>query len=165
MRKALLLVLFFCLATTAPALTIDKKDLVSLAVIPGLDKSRPSELVIANLEVGLSDLKGVALVERSLINKVLQELTLGEAGFQDKKLAVNIGQLVEANILLFAEKISQDATVTPSDQKIIRLRMVESQTGIVLGTLLETEDRLHAGLKTVYSGGARGRSQHKNRTG
>ncbi len=132
------------------------KEPVSLAVIPGAGERQPSDLVIANLEVHLSSLPDVSLVERSLINKVLQEIHLGESGLQDKKQAVTIGQLVAADILVFVKKgrpslEHKEQITSGTDTDIVLIRLMETRTGIILGSLLEDAERLESDLPSILS--------------
>jgi len=152
MQKFLLITLILTITNPAAAQPGENvsNGSISLAVIPGEGDRQPSDIVIANLEVGLSALEDVTLVDRSVINKVLQEIHLGESGFQNKKKAVTIGNLVAANILLFVEKtISSDQEKSHTETDIVHIRLVESRTGIILGSFMETADMLESGIQSV----------------
>ncbi len=99
----------------------------SIAIIPGEGDRAVDSLFIAQLEVQLSQLPNIRLLERGLIQDILEEHRMRAAGITTgAKNAIRLGQLLSADILLFAERIPNDETL------IYRMRIVESQTGIVL---------------------------------
>ena len=151
---ALLVCSIFFFITSVSASPVEKKGAASLAVIPGVGDRQPSDLVMANLEVRLSQCQDIDLVERALINKILQEAALSASGLQAQNQAIQIGRLVQADILLFVEKVLPADRIqesgTPSvKEDIIRIRLVESQTGIILASLMEKERQLQGAVETV----------------
>ena len=69
-------------------------DLVRLAILPGEGERAPSERVIAQLEVALSQEKDVALLERAEVRKVLREQKLSASGLTDPATAVRLGKML-----------------------------------------------------------------------
>ncbi|MCD4780353.1 MAG: hypothetical protein K8S27_07395 [Candidatus Omnitrophica bacterium] len=151
-KRVFLCVLLFFVTTTIQAQSLAQTETVRLAVIPGVGKAQPPEFVTAQLEVELSNLEDITLVERRQINQVLQEITLGAAGYQDTKQTVAIGHLVNANILFFVEQVAPDRAIggmTADEPDIIRIRMVESRSGIVLGSFMESFEDMQSGLEAI----------------
>lgn len=99
----------------------------SIAIISGERERAVDSLFIAQLEVRLSQLSNIRLLERTFIQDILEEHRLRASGITtDAKNTVQLGQLLSADILLFAERIPNDEIL------IYRMKIVESKTGIVL---------------------------------
>lgn len=126
MKKTL--VFFFCCAwgvlssaLPAPAIRLAIVDFQNLTTQPKFDylSSAIPQLLVTDLKPA----KKIELIERSQLDKVLQEHQLGQSGAVDEKTAVKIGQLVGANHLLLGAVFQTD--------DLIRLdaRLVEIASG------------------------------------
>lgn len=109
---------------------------VRLAVIGGQGKRAPAEHLLALLEVSLSKESQIVLLDRAEIQKVLDEQKLGAVGLINPSLAAAIGGLLAADVMLFAER------ATKTGKPLVRLRIVESRTGIALCSFLGEEKEI-----------------------
>ncbi len=103
---------------------------IQIAIIPGQNQRNVYEPVIDLLEVQLSQLDNLVLLERTQIWNAIDELSLSAGGFIDPKQSAKLGNLLSADVLLIVEK------VPTSEPPMIRLRFVESTTAITLNTVL-----------------------------
>ncbi|VAX36661.1 hypothetical protein MNBD_UNCLBAC01-1204 [hydrothermal vent metagenome] len=118
---------------------------VSLAIIPTQSTLAPEEVVTARLEENISHSKGMRLVERTQIKKILEELQIGASGMMDSKNVPRLGQLLSADILLFMGKVPDIVPVT------YRIQIIESESGIILNTTLDSEEVLLKDIDSVMS--------------
>lgn len=128
---------------------------VRLAIISGESEHKPSDFFIAQLEVGLSGLRGIGLVERAEIERILAEQHLVWGGLTETALphSLQLGQLLSADVLVFVEAIQETSPT------VYRLRMMESHTGIILGeafvpAAVEDED-VSLAVQSVKQGAAK----------
>jgi len=122
MGKTILVVCWFqCLSALALAGSAEPSV---LAVLEGTGKRKPATEVVLLLEVALGKRPGIALVERALINKILEEQELTALSPGDSRTSVRLGELLGAKALLHVEKVGQSG---------VRVRLVETATGIILG--------------------------------
>jgi hypothetical protein len=84
-----------------------------------------SQKLAALIGVSLSE-AGVELVERERIAAVLAEQELAAKSLADSKHAVRLGKLLEAEALVYVERIS------PRTGTLLRVRVIETRTGIRL---------------------------------
>lgn len=117
------------LAASSPAAT-------TLAILAGDGADAQTEAVVARLEVACSKVTDLALVERALIRKVLDEQALAAGGLTASN-GVVLGRLLAAELLLFAERAP-----TTTNAPAWRVQAVESATSVTLGTWVESEDAL-----------------------
>jgi hypothetical protein len=105
---------------------------VRIAILTGEGDRAVAEPAVGQLEVALSAVKDITLLERAAIIKILAEQKLSAAGFSDPATAVKLGKLLSVELFLFVERVPQ------SDPAVCRLQMTETLTGVVLsGGLLE----------------------------
>jgi hypothetical protein len=118
------------------ALIVDKAS--------GLDKSP----LISLLEVQLSQEKGIKLLERAEIEKILSEKKL-QLSFEASANAdrLKIGNILGADALLCVDKI-----VTTERQELIHIRIIETRTGIILDDVLITSSGVEADVKALIEG-------------
>ena len=135
----LLLTLFSANLTFA-----DSGKTINVAIIvnrsSGLDKSP----LIPLLEVEISKMENIKLLERSEIERVLAEkrlqLSLGTEENQNRQL---IGNTLGAEVILFIDKFTDY-----NQNEWIRTRIVETRTGIIFDDLLIASSGLDEDIKT-----------------
>lgn len=138
MKKGMLLIVLLQLAGAqeTPASSLAAPGEVPVAVIRGQGGRAPEALVLAELEVALSQQEGVALVERSEIDKILQEQELAVSGLTEPRTAARLGKLLSAELLLFVEKV-------PGAQPPgYRLQVAETATGVTFAARVVKAERL-----------------------
>jgi len=121
------------LATAAP---------IRLAILTGEGDRAVDDATLAQVEVALTDVKEVTLLERTQIRNILAEQKLSAAGLTDPATAVKLGTLLSVEMFLFAErvKLPQPANAPPGVQSpagpqappICRVQVIETKTGIAL---------------------------------
>lgn len=95
--------------------------------------------LVSLLEVKLSQVKGIQLLERAQIDKILQEQQLSVAGLLQRHSAVRVGLLLRADaFLLLAEEHSKGEGKNGS--KLLRVRLVETAHGLRLLDSFEEPD-------------------------
>ena len=110
---------------------------ISIALIAdkasGLDKSP----LVPLFEVELSKIENIKLLERSEIDKILTEQKL-QLTFEssENKSRMHIGNILGADVLIVIENALNTKTQS------IRLRIVETRTGIILGDFLQTDSNI-----------------------
>lgn len=114
-------------AATRVALVADK--------VLGLDKSP----LVPLLEVELSKKKGIHLLERGEIDKILREQKISAANLVQRDKTVKAGQLlrVDAFVLLSAEGVDDKEN---KESKLLRVRLVETAHGLRLLDTFESFD-------------------------
>jgi hypothetical protein len=110
----------------------------TIAIIPGEGECALSEAAVAKIEVALSEFKGVTLIERAEIRKIIAEQKLGATALSDPATSVRLGQILPANIFVVVERIPK---ITPP---LCRLQIIEGKTGIILAGQLQGADELLA---------------------
>lgn len=118
---------------------------VMVAIVGGDAGSAPSDVVIAKLEVALSQDQNINLVERSLVRKLLAEQKLSAAGLTDASTALRLGQLFSADLFLFLEKFPE------SEPTSYHIQMIEAKTGISLAGVLTTEKSITEDVSPIIS--------------
>jgi len=86
-----------------------------------------SSIVSEQLTMCLARIKGVQLVERSLLSKVLQEMNLAQTGALQPETAQQLGNLLEAKAIVTGTLIDQEDEKTE-----INARIIEVKTGAIL---------------------------------
>jgi hypothetical protein len=132
MRKIHIVFLLVTLILTNSILA-DADKTINIALIAdkasGLDKSS----LVSLLEVELSKLENIKLLERGEVEKVLAEKKLQlsfEASANESR--IQIGNILGADVILFIKKITG-----PERQEIIDARIVETRTGVILDDVLQ----------------------------
>lgn len=110
-----------CLVTAQPGRSAD----TVVAILPGVGAAAPPEQVVVQWEVACSQTSGLALVERTLIRKVLTEQALAAGGMAGTN-SITLGRLVAADLFVFLDLL-------PGTNAICRTRAVEATTGLLLG--------------------------------
>ncbi len=113
----------------------------TVAIVPGVLDKAPSELLLVKMEEALSHLDQVRLLERAQVYKVLDERELRLSGLVDDNRA--LGGWLSASLMVFVEKLpdAQDA--------VIRIRVVESETGIIMSSALHLASALTQDINVV----------------
>jgi len=109
---------------------------VRVAIVGGEGERAPSEAVLAALEVGPSREDTLVPVERRRVAEVLTELKLGARGLAEPGTVVKMGRLLSADVMAFVERLPGGGP------KAVRVRAVETRTGIALGAEVGLEDSL-----------------------
>ena len=86
-------------------------------------------LLVAGLSEALLEKSRVQLVERELLDKLLDELKLGTSQLADRNAALNLGRILAAKLVLFGQVIYS------GPQTQVSLRVVETETGEIRGAL------------------------------
>ncbi len=116
-----------------------------VAVLPFFNDSPTArlddmELGFAELfQLALTEVSGVRLVERQVLEKILSEQNLTEAGLVDDSTAVAIGKLAGANVLLTGSFLELDSQLS------IQVRTMNAATGTIIGTARVADEASHFG--------------------
>jgi hypothetical protein len=106
----------------------EPKKALNIAVIAdktgGLDKSP----LVSLLEVQLSNNKNIKLIERTKIDKILQEQQLSAAGLLERNNTIKIGQLLRADAFIILSLENQTEKVGD----LIRVRLAQTAHGLRL---------------------------------
>ena len=78
--------------------------------------------------------------------KLLAEQKLSAVGLTDPATVLQLGQLVGAELFLFVEKLPK------AKPAAYRIKMIETQTGIALGTPLFTEKSIGEDISPIVQG-------------
>jgi tetratricopeptide (TPR) repeat protein len=89
-------------------------------------------LVAAGISEALLEKSRVQLVERELLDKLLEELKLGTSQLVDRNAALNLGRILAAKLIFFG----QIAYSGPQTQ--VSFRVVETETGRISATVNES---------------------------
>ncbi|MBN1975426.1 MAG: hypothetical protein JW787_17450 [Sedimentisphaerales bacterium] len=117
----------------------NSNEKISIALIAdkasGLDKSP----LVSLLEVELSQKKGIQLLERAAIDKIIEEQKLNASGLLDRNTAIKIGKLLRADafIILSLESQMKDAN------DLVRVRISETAHGLRLADFFEQSEKLN----------------------
>ncbi|MBN2591376.1 MAG: hypothetical protein JXA96_16040 [Sedimentisphaerales bacterium] len=111
---------------------------VRIAVIAEKTSDFDKSPLISLLEVELSQKEGVKLLERAVIDNILEEQQLSAAGLLDRNATIEIGKLLRADafIILSLENKVQDAN------DLIRMRISETAHGLRLLDSFEQSNRI-----------------------
>lgn len=139
--KILVLVCVFLFLRPAKGFCRGKQ--VHMAIIPGPAVTSDEDGTLGVLESQLSNMTDIAFVDRSYIMRVLSEQKFAVGFTSEKKNAPRMGHLLQADILLFIKRISE------VDQSVYRIRLVESRSGIVLGSMIEKGADLQGDISHV----------------
>jgi class 3 adenylate cyclase/CHAT domain-containing protein/tetratricopeptide (TPR) repeat protein len=88
-------------------------------------------LLVAGLSEALLEKSRVQLVERDLLERLLEELKLGTSQLADRNSALNLGRILAAKLILFGQ------VVYSGPQTQVSLRLVETETGRISATVNE----------------------------
>lgn len=139
MRRFLPFLAGFVVALVASAVSAGPPPEVRLAVIPQTGRLGPTPTLVAQLEVALSNEAGIGLVERQFIDQIWREQTLSFMGLSTGAGAIQAGKLLNADMLLLLERLEESLAKKQGKDKppaLLRCRVVEVRTGIVLGSLI-----------------------------
>jgi sulfatase modifying factor 1 len=118
--------------STPPLSSLDGPPVI--AVLPFFNDSPTArlddmELGFAELfQLMLSEVSGVRLVERQVLEKILSEQDLTQAGLVDDSTAVALGKLAGANVLLTGSFLELESQLS------IQVRTMNTATGAIIGT-------------------------------
>ncbi|MBF0113350.1 MAG: hypothetical protein HQK74_11555, partial [Desulfamplus sp.] len=85
-----------------------------------------SQILASALAGVLLDKSSVRLVERAMLDKVLEELNLGTTELMSKETALSIGKLMSAKTMLSGQMIFTNSEIQVS------LRLIETETGQIV---------------------------------
>jgi len=119
-------IVFVLLPHTVFCLIINAAETPSVALVFSRDQNRPSPIVESTLFDRLSKIEKIVLVEREAIHAVLSEHKLNVPGLIDPAKAIQLGRLIAADAFVLVEMLRT------KDSELVRLRLVESRTGIRL---------------------------------
>ncbi len=88
-------------------------------------------LLVAGLSEALLEKSRVQLVERDLLERLLEELKLGTSELADRNSALNLGRILAAKLILFGQ------VVYSGPQTQVSFRLVETETGRISATVNE----------------------------
>lgn len=88
-------------------------------------------LLVSGLSEALLEKSRVQLVERDLIERLLEELKLGTSELADRNSALNLGRILAAKLILFGQ------VVYSGPQTQVSFRLVETETGRISATVNE----------------------------
>jgi len=89
-------------------------------------------LLAAGLSEALIEKSRVQLVERDILDKLLEELKLGTSQLADRNAALSLGRILAAKLVLFGQ------VVYSGPQTQVSLRVVETETGRISATVSES---------------------------
>ena len=81
------------------------------------------QLVVSGITEHVLEQGRVQLVERALLDKLLEELKLGTSKLADRDTALSVGKIVAARLILFGQVVYSD----PQNQ--VSMRVIETETG------------------------------------
>jgi len=97
-RRTLIVALSSLLAFVGPPAVCGPAEAtpqpIRLAILPGEGERAPAEEAIAQLEVALTGMKDITLLERAEVRKILAEQKLSAAGLSDPATAIALGKLI-----------------------------------------------------------------------
>lgn len=88
-------------------------------------------LLVSGLSEALLEKSRVQLVERDLLERLLEELKLGTSELADRNSALNLGRILAAKLILFGQ------VVYSGPQTQVSFRLVETETGRISATVNE----------------------------
>jgi hypothetical protein len=95
--------------------------------------------LVSLLEVRLSQREDIHLLERTEIDKILQEQKLNLAGLLERNTAVRVGRLIHADALLLLS-IENHQGNKQNEKALLRIRLVETAHGLRLLDSFEQSD-------------------------
>ncbi len=132
-------VLLGVLAVTAmmptPAASQAQDRPATIALLAGEADRAPSPDLVALLEATLSKEPTINVVERALLEKILQEQHLSVSGLADPQTIIRVGQLSSVDLFAFIERIPN------SRPPACRLQITEAGSGVVLVRSAHAEQR------------------------
>ena len=90
------------------------------------------KLLVSGMEDQLLQHSRVQLVERALLDKLLQELKLGTSKLVDKQTALSLGRMLAAKLVLIGQ------VVYSGPQTQVSFRLIETETGRITAAVNET---------------------------
>lgn len=124
-NKILLLAAILWLTSSVFAAS-DKK--INLAIIADKSSGLDNSPLISLLEVELSQKDGIRLLERTAIDKILEEQQLSATGLLDRNTTIKIGKLLRADAFIILSTESQ----SKESGDLIRVRVSETAHGLRL---------------------------------
>jgi hypothetical protein len=134
-------------------------DAINIAVIADKAFDLDQSYLVSILEVELSQTEGIQVLERTRIDKILQEQQLSLAGLLDRNAIVKAGQLLRADAFILLSQESSSVEARPSRRqpvddfnedllqpdnspkgKLIRVRIMETAHGLRLSDRFEELD-------------------------
>ena len=89
-------------------------------------------LLVTGIAVQILQRGRVQLVERALLEKLMEELKLGSSQLADRSTALNLGKILAAKLILTGQLIYS------GPQTQITMRLIESETGRIAAAVSET---------------------------
>jgi len=114
---------------TSRPLTLWVMDISTQGHSPDEGRER---LLGAGLSEQLLNHPRVRLVERALLDKLMEELKIGSSRLTDRRTALSLGKLMAARLVLFGNVIYS------GPQTQISLRLIESETGRITASVSES---------------------------
>ena len=90
------------------------------------------KLLVSGIEDQLLQHSRVRLVERALLDKLLEELKLGTSKLVDKRTALSLGKILAAKLILIGQ------VVYSGPQTQVSIRLIETETGRITAAVNET---------------------------
>jgi len=110
-----------------------------VAVLTGAGSRAPSAALLLQTEKAVANMERIELVPRAEIDKVLKEIDLSTSGPVGGQRAKDLGERLNAEVLLYIIKPPRGWTHAR------QLLAIEAETGILLGTFIEAEEALKPG--------------------
>jgi len=127
-------------ATTVASPEEKKKLDITIAILPFANNSPDKSLDSAGITLAdlisaqMSSKKGFKLVERQRIERLLNEMNLGQAGMINQTTAVQIGKILGANVMAFG------SFTTLGKKTLLTMRLVKVETSEIVGGVTERGD-------------------------
>lgn len=115
-----------------------KDPKIGLLIFPYHDGkiSSGSSIVSERLTTSMAEIKGIRVIERRLIQKLLQEQKLSESGAIDQRTASQIGKILGVNVIVTGTLIDLD-----DDKTEVNARGLSIETGEVISAGAATIQR------------------------
>jgi hypothetical protein len=134
----------YCIVLAMMALTVRCSSAytandVAVAIVADRSSGMDVSSLVSLLEVALSRMDGITLLERTELEHVLTEQQLSISGLLDRATAIKIGRMlrVQAFLLLSAE---EGRTREKDPSQLVRIRLVETTHGLRLWDIFESLD-------------------------
>ena len=98
--RGALIALLGVFALSPPALS-GAETPIRIAILTGDGDRAVSDATLAQLEVALTSVKDITLLERAEVRKILADQKLSAAGLSDPATAVKLGKLLSVELFLF----------------------------------------------------------------
>jgi len=118
---------------TSRPLTITFLDLRSLGMIPG--REGEDEFLLLKLTQAFGDDGRIKVVDRAMLDAVLNELNISSSQLADPATALRLGRLLSARL------IATGSIIRDSESLQVSMRVIETETSDVVVALAETMDR------------------------